>query len=229
VVREVSRLLAEGRAMVGLPALADPVRVGFGQSLGGFIIMIQQGKYADFAGIAVLGASPLVIDNIPFHRDLTDVPAEKRRAAILADNAKAAGLAELPRYHTAPRRLFAGIFHVVGVPDDLLGYDEVECQTLISRVTGVDGMTPGYAAPWADQVRCPVLLGFGDSDVSTDPRREPSGYPLSRHITVATFPDMAHMHNFADTRELLWQVLDGWLPRRSQLGTTPSGTPTRGR
>ena len=74
-----------------------------------------------------------------------------------------------------------------------------------------------------------MFLGFGDSDVSTDPSREPTGCRLSRHITVATFPDMAHMHNFADTRELLWQVLDDWLPRRGQAGGTPSGMPTRGR
>lgn len=40
---------------------------------------------------------------------------------------------------------------------------------------------------------------------------------------------MTDMHNFADTRELLWQVLDGWLPRRGQVGATPSGMPTRGR
>ena len=210
---EVSRRLADGSLLPGLAAVDAAAYVGFGQSLGGFVTMIQQGKYADYAGIAVLGASPLVIDNIPFHRDVSGVPAEERRRMIMADNAASSGLPELPMYHGAPRRFFGGIFHVDGVAEDLLAYDEQHCETLISRVTGVDGMTPGYAAPWADRVAGPVFLGFGDADVSSDPRREPSGYPGSRHITVATFPDMAHMHNFADTREQLWQALDDWLPR----------------
>ncbi len=211
---ELSRRLQNGSLAPGLPAVAAPTFVGMGQSLGGFITMIQQGKYADFAAIAVLGASPLVIDNIPFHRDLTGVPAEERRQVILADNAASSGVPELPMYHGAPRRFFGGIFHVEDVADDLLAYDEKECETLISRVTGVDGMTPGYAAPWADQITRPVFLGFGDADVSSDVRREPTGYPRARHITLATFPEMAHMHNFADTRRELWQALDDWLPRR---------------
>jgi pimeloyl-ACP methyl ester carboxylesterase len=211
---QISAGLAAGSLVPGLAALETPTYAGFGQSLGGFITMIQQGKYADYAAIAVLGASPLVIDNIPFHRDLTGVPADERRRMIMADNAASSGLDELPMYHGAPRRFFGGIFHVEGVADDLLAYDENECETLISRVSGVDGMTPGYAAPWAERITCPVFLGFGDADVSADPRREPTGYPRSRHITVATFPDMAHMHNFADTREQLWEALDDWLPRR---------------
>jgi hypothetical protein len=209
----VADRLAQGALADGLPKLAHPTYVGFGQSLGGFITMIQQGKYADYAGIAVLGASPLVIANIPFHRDLADVPEEERRALILADNAKSAGVDELPPYHSAPRRFYAGVFHVEGVEEDLLAYDEAECEVLISRVTGVDGMTPGYAKPWADRVEGPVFLGFGDADVSAEARLEPSGYPRSRHITLATFPDMAHMHNFAETREQLWLALDRWLPR----------------
>jgi hypothetical protein len=213
VFEQLSRRLVDGTLAAELPPVTNATWVGFGQSLGGFITMIQQGKYADYSGIAVLGASPLLIANIPFHRDLSDVAIDERRTLIMADNAKSSGLDELPPYHGAPRRFFAGIFHVVGVAEDLLAYDESDCETVTSRVTGADGMTPGYAARWADRVAGPVFLGFGDADVSVDPRGEPAGYPASRHITVATFPDMAHMHNFADTREQLWLALDDWLPR----------------
>jgi hypothetical protein len=215
VFQHVSQRLAAGVLVEGLSPVADATYVGFGQSLGGFITMIQQGKYADYAGIAVLGSSPLVIANIPFHRELAEVPEDERRALILADNARSAGVDELPPYHGAPRAAFAGIFHVDDVDPDLVAYDEAECHVLISRVSGVDGMTPGYAKPWADRIEGPVFLAFGDSDVSADPRLEPTGYPSSRHITVATFPDMAHMHNFAVTREQLWRALDSWLPRQS--------------
>src|SRR4051812_42546411 len=76
VFQHVSQRLADGTLAEGLSALAHASYVGFGQSLGGFITMIQQGKYADYAGIAVLGASPLLIANIPFHRDLSGVPED---------------------------------------------------------------------------------------------------------------------------------------------------------
>ena len=54
--------------------------------------------------------------------------------------------------------------------------------------------------------------GWGDVDVSSEPHREPEGYPRSRHVTVAVVEQMAHMHNFADTRAQLWEHLMRWLP-----------------
>jgi pimeloyl-ACP methyl ester carboxylesterase len=203
--------LAKGSLVDGLPALTDPVFLGIGQSLGGFITMIQQGKYADYPGIAVLGASPLVNANIPFHRELDGLSESERRQAVLEDNAKSAGVDELPAYHGAPRELYRGIFHVLDVPEDLFQYDVEQCSTPINRITGVDGMTPGYAKPFADRITSPVFLAFGDSDVSQQPLLEPTGYPAARDVTVVVIPQMAHMHNFADTREDLWKRLDQWM------------------
>ena len=79
-------------------------------------------------------------------------------------------------------------------------------------MTGVDGMTPGYAKPFAEVIESPVFLGWGDVDVSAEPHVEPSAYPRSRHVTLSVVDQMAHMHNFADTRELLWEDLLAWLP-----------------
>lgn len=210
--QQVRAGLEKGTLTAMLPALVDPVYIGIGQSLGGFITMMQQGKYADYPGIGVFGASPILIANIPEHRRLEGMSAEERRRAVMADNAKTAGVAELPAYHGAPRENFAGIFHVPGVADDLLAYDEEQCHTLISRVTGTDGMTPGISQVFADRIEAPVFLAFGDSDVSRDPRSEQAGYPVSRDITLVVVPRMAHMHNFADTRERLWDRFYRWLP-----------------
>lgn len=211
VLEQIREGLAKASLVDGLPALIDPTFIGIGQSLGGFITMIQQGKYDDYPGIAVLGASPLVIANIPFHRSLDGLSESERRQAVLEDNAKTSGTDELPVYHGAPREAFRGIFHVLDVPDDLFQYDVEHCHTLINRMTGVDGMTPGYAKPFADRITSPVFLGFGDSDVSQQPRLEPTGYPASRDLTVVVVPQMAHMHNFANTREQLWRRLDQWM------------------
>jgi hypothetical protein len=121
----------------------------------------------------------------------------------MEDNAKTAGLPELSMYHGAPREIFGGIFHVEDVPDDLVRYDEERCHTLISRVGGTDGMTPGISKEFADRVDVPVFVAFGTSDVSADPHAEPTGYPASPDVTVVVVSRMAHMHNFADTREQL--------------------------
>jgi hypothetical protein len=147
---QVHTLLTKGELHEQLPPLAGPTYVGLGQSLGGHITVMQQGKYADYAGIGAFGVSPTLIANIPNHRRLDGLSSEQRRAAIMADNARTAGVT-------------------------------------------------------------PVFLAFGDSDVAADPRQEPANYPASRHITLVVMPKMTHMHNFADTREQLWESLDRWL------------------
>jgi len=211
VVRHLRDGIARGTLVGGLPALSGSPVVGLGQSLGGFITMMQEGKYRDFDAVAIFGASPLVIANIPQHRRLEGLSTEERRRAIMEDNARTAGVSELPVYHGAPRANFAGIFHVPDVAHDLLEYDEAECDTLISRVSGTDGMTPGISQALAAQITVPVFLAFGEIDVSADPHLEPSGYPAANDITLVVVPDMAHMHNFADTRALLWERFGGWL------------------
>ena len=115
-------------------------------------------------------------------------------------------------YHGAPRDQYRGIFHTPDVPDDLFAYDESECHTLIPRHAGIDGMTPGFAEPFAARITEPVFLAFGAIDVSADPRGEALGYPGSHDITTVVIPDMAHMHNFAETRVELWDRFLRWLP-----------------
>ena len=211
VYQRIRGELKAGSVDTQLAPITDGTYIGMGQSLGGFITMIQQGRYADYAGVAILGASPIVIAHIPHHRQLEGISTDERRRMIMEDNAKSSGLAELPMYHGAPRDIARDIFHVDDVPDDLFRYDEEMCHTLISRVTGVDGMTPGYAKPFAEAIESPVFLGWGDVDVSADAHREPSAYPRSCHVTLSVIEHMAHMHNFADTRERLWEDLLLWL------------------
>jgi hypothetical protein len=37
-----------------------------------------------------------------------------------------------------------------------------------------------------------------------------AAYSASRDVTIFVIPAMAHMHNFASTRERLWQRLEAW-------------------
>jgi len=212
VLEDVRSRASTGTLVDGLPAVESPRYVGVGQSLGGHITMIQQGKYRDYSAVGLCGVSPTVIANIPEHAaSYEGLDADERRSAIMAENARTSGLVELPMYHGAPREHFRGIFHTLDVPDDLVRYDEDQCHTLISRVSGVDGMTPGISRPFAERICDPVFLAFGDSDVSADPRGEPAAFAAARDITLVVVPHMAHMHNFADTREQLWERFHHWL------------------
>jgi pimeloyl-ACP methyl ester carboxylesterase len=117
----------------------------------------------------------------------------------------------MPMYHGVPRGLLAGLFYTPDMPQDLRVYDEEKLATVMSRVTGVDVMLPGAGAKEAAQITCPVFLAFGTVDVSPDPHAEPAAYRKARDVTLFTVPQMAHMHNFADTRKLLWERFYGWL------------------
>jgi len=71
-------------------------------------------------------------------------------------------------------------------------------------------VTPGGVAAEAAGVRCPVLVALGERDVLPDPRGEPRAYLSSPSVDLFICPRMAHMHNFAGTRELFWRRIEPW-------------------
>jgi hypothetical protein len=229
VLEVLQEQLAGGTLTDSLPPLPDATYVGIGQSLGGFVTMIQQGKYDDYPAVGIFGASPLLIANTRDQPDWSTMSAAERRAWIISENARQSGFSELPMYHGAPRDQYRGIFHVPDVPDDLFAYDESQCHTLIPRMAGVDGMTPGLAGPFAARITSPVFLAFGEIDVSADPRAEATGYPNAPDITTVVVPEMAHMHNFAATRVQLWDRFHLWLPvaRRARETAARGGQPSK--
>ena len=69
-------------------------------------------------------------------------------------------------------------------------------------------LEPGVVAveAWRASVRR-CSWACGEIDVVGDPWSEPSAYRSSHDVTVCVFSKMAHMHNFAPTREHLWRRL----------------------
>jgi hypothetical protein len=55
--QEVLRRLADGSLSEAFPVVASPLVVGIGQSMGGCMTVIQQGRYHCYDGIGVLGYS----------------------------------------------------------------------------------------------------------------------------------------------------------------------------
>ncbi|BBZ75463.1 hypothetical protein MANY_08000 [Mycolicibacterium anyangense] len=71
-------------------------------------------------------------------------------------------------------------------------------------------LAPGCIADDAARIECPVFVGAGERDTLPVPHHEPAAYEKSSDVTVFVAPRMAHMHNFASTRAMLWDRLAGW-------------------
>ncbi|MFC5745702.1 hypothetical protein [Actinomadura rugatobispora] len=77
---------------------------------------------------------------------------------------------------------------------------------------------PFAVAKEASAVRVPVLLLYGEQDVTVEPLRDVAIFRSAPDIATAIIPRMAHMHNFAPTRALAWARLQAFIPRVAAVG-----------
>jgi hypothetical protein len=225
--------LASGDLVEGYPPVADVVRVGIGQSMGGCMTVIQQGRHQSYDGIGVLGYSvlhshPPVQPGAPefvtpwIPRDVVMTNWLVGDWAGLPGIVNKASVAASPRLtYPEMRSAMRWCFYYDDVDFEEYGQD-------FARFCGPDGspppwvspkvppvaiswcMTPGAAAPEAAGVVVPVLLAMGERDVCTDPMGEPRAFRSASSVDLFRCPRMGHMHNFAGTRELLWQRIATW-------------------
>lgn len=214
-VTAVLERLRIGSLSVDLAAIDKPFVLGIGQSMGAGVTMIMQGRHRTFDAIAPLGISAI-------HTMLPQRTQEAARAARdvfrfsrqtpldqLVVKASAAGIAD-----------FVYPFHWDDEPEDIRRADMEGGYPLREKVPPFGSATvprcavamnsPGYFTPEVSLVDVPVLMAYGERDVSADMRREPTAFINSNDISVFIVPRMAHMHNFADTRQLLWQRVADW-------------------
>jgi alpha-beta hydrolase superfamily lysophospholipase len=220
--QELLERLAKGTVLDGFPAVVDPLRLGIGQSMGGCLTVIQQGRFHCYDGIGVLGygaihTHPLVTPGEPplvaawRPRDtLHDEPIVVVNGPQLA--AAADQVASTERW----ARMTWG-FHYSDVDDATLAADMERGDTWpawASRTSpaGVASscLTPGAIAPEAAAVLAPVLVAMGERDVIADPKGEPRAYLSARSVDLFICPRMGHMHNFASTREVFWERIETW-------------------
>jgi pimeloyl-ACP methyl ester carboxylesterase len=121
---------------------------------------------------------------------------------------------------TADERFQYG-FHWEDVPRELVradlgsGFPERKAGTPQWGSATVPGcamsmLDPGRVAREAARIDVPVFVGVGERDVCPDPHAEPSAYRSASDVTLYVQPRAAHMHNFAGTRERLWDRLVWW-------------------
>lgn len=225
---EVRRKLAAGTLMDGLEAVRDPVTVGIGQSMGGSLTVVQQGRYHSYDGVGVLGYSPLRTQppTAPGAAPLPLpwMPRDTGPAEGVVTNAPA--LAELAanggqEFGAEVVSALAWGFHYDDVDADVVRRDLEDYPTrggdvppwgsaTVPMTVALWCMSPGGALAEAAAIRCPVLVALGERDVLVDPRGETRAYESTVSVDFFVCPRMAHMHNFAGTRELFWRRLETW-------------------
>jgi alpha-beta hydrolase superfamily lysophospholipase len=211
-ILEISARLADGCLTPKFPALSNLVKIAIGQSMGGCISIVMQGRLATCDAIASLGFSAI-------HTILPQRTEAARQQGIAANKFfRNQNLREI-RGGTAGTD-FLYPFHWEDVPRDILDAD-MECGYPVRKTTPPWGsvtmpacarlmLSPGYVAQEAAMIEVPVLIAAGERDVVPNPHAEPGAFKSSRDVSVYVAPNMAHMHNFASTRRLLWDRIADW-------------------
>lgn len=231
-VRSVVAALRDGTLVAGYSLDADPAVLGIGQSMGGCFLIVCQGQHSVFEGIGVLGFSGIhtVVPSRP-GAPTTPMPWMPRSSTMSApiivnqEVLAAAGssavtgeesLADAAQQAEHPWRW---AFHFDDEPAEVVdrdmaaGLDSAPLPPWRSATTppcAIQMVAPGTVAAEAAAIRVPVFIGVGERDVVPDPRAEPKAFLSSPDITVSVTERMAHMHNFAPTREKLWSRLHHW-------------------
>jgi alpha-beta hydrolase superfamily lysophospholipase len=214
-IRQISEKLATGSLRAGFPELPRLVKIAIGQSMGGCITIVMQGRMATCDAIACLGFSAI-------HTQLPQRTEEARLQAIAANRLfRNQDLrAPMPRGAGVGPIDFLYPFHLEDVPQDLLDADMRSGYPARKTVPPWGSgtvpacarlmLSPGYIAQEAAMIEVPVLVVAGERDVVPEPRAEAAAFRSSRDVSVYIVPKMAHMHNFATTREQLWNRIADW-------------------
>jgi pimeloyl-ACP methyl ester carboxylesterase len=230
-VAAVMAKLESGTLVDGYPPVAGATTLGIGQSMGGCFTIVLQGQHQTFDGIASLGFSGIhtVVPSRPGtpaavwpwvlrNSDLAN-PKVLNHAALAAagptlagQDSLAAGRGEHP---------FTWAFHWDSEPADIVAIDMAASaetydgplpawRSPSTPACGIRMVAPGTVATEAASITVPVLIAVGERDVVPNPWLEPTAFKSSTDISVFVCPRMAHMHNFAPTRQEFWARIHSW-------------------
>jgi pimeloyl-ACP methyl ester carboxylesterase len=221
-VKQLLEALTNGTLCSEFPAIARPVTIGIGQSMSGFIVAATQGLHSTFDGIAILGASMIAITMPLPDGQKPVVPPEgitgEESALYLLENTD-----------------WKYVFHWEDVPQHFLDAD-MEGGLPLRRTApywgsltspGITMITtlPNAVADETARIVVPVLVAMGERDVTKDPLEELAAFPLARDRAAFVVERMAHMHNFAGTRHLLWSRIESFAKHVADLRAINSDEP----
>jgi pimeloyl-ACP methyl ester carboxylesterase len=229
VVTVLDRLRA-GTLAAAVPPADIACVVGAGQSLGGHALLGMQAFHRTFDGIAMLGSS-LVGTNLPVRPGAPEIvipegtTPEQAAQLVLANTDwswafhwEATGAADPWRPpHDLSSLVAADVAAGLPVRRTAPAWGSPTWPGL-----GATAMLPGAMADEAARIDVPVLLAAGERDVCHPPAEEVAALKAATDISVLVVPRMAHMHNFAVTRTLLWERLDEFVSHVTRT-TAPDG------
>jgi pimeloyl-ACP methyl ester carboxylesterase len=234
-VAAVLARLESGTLLDGYPPVTGATTLGLGQSMGGCFTIVLQGQQRVFDGIAALGFSA-IHTVVPSRPGTPPIPwpwllrgSGLASPKVLNQAALAASADPVPGGHDSPpddpaktpEHPFAWAFHWDTEPAGIVaadmaasaeGYDGPlpPWRSPSTPACGIYMVAPGTVATEAASITVPVLVAVGERDVVSTPWLEPSAYKSCPDISVFICPRMAHMHNFADTRQEFWARIHSW-------------------
>ncbi|MEZ4331538.1 MAG: alpha/beta hydrolase [Myxococcota bacterium] len=231
-VRAILERVSHGTLAAGLAPIEPTCVVGVGQSMGGHVAVAMQADHRRFDGLAVLGGS-VVCTTMPR-------PADEDAPVIASEG---------PRPDASPAEVAARaiaatdwrwVFHWEDVPEALVDADFRGGMPVRRTAPPWGSLTtpgfvqslllPGAVSREAAAVTVPVLIAMGERDLCRSPSEERAAFRSARDVDVVVVPRMAHMHNFASTRDRLWRRLEtfvrqveGGRDRRGRRGPSSDG------
>jgi len=193
--------LAGGDLHSRLPAVADPLRIGGGHSMGAMQTVVQQATHRTYDAIMFLGYTT---QGVHFYHGIARVRA--------ADYLPAEPYVDYASNDRAAQRYN---FYWDDVPDEVISFDDTVAVPTPTRI-GLDSIRTDIIKADAAKIEVPVFFGNGERDVSPDPHAEAGHFPRCRDFTMFLLPRSAHCQTFASTRHVFWDRLHDW--SRSILG-----------
>jgi len=108
------------------------------------------------------------------------------------------------------RRAAPGSFFLPDVPRPVKAAFSAE-RTELLYGCALSTMIPGHTDAEKATVAVPVLLAFGDHDLTDDYEANAAGYRSCADLTLFVLEGSAHCHNQAGTRALLWDRVAEWV------------------
>jgi pimeloyl-ACP methyl ester carboxylesterase len=200
--------LRAGTLVPGLPALPDPWAVGVGHSMGGMLSTVQQARCRSFDALIGLGHGG---DGLPSF--LT--PDELALAGRPLDEIESS-IVECARHRFASptriddKRAEPNSFFAPDVPREVkAAFSRQRAQLLYT--CGLTSMIPGSTDVEKAAVDVPLLLAYGDGDLTRNFSGAFARYAHATDATLFVLRDSAHCHNQATTRTELWDRMDRWV------------------
>ncbi len=222
--------LRDGTLVDGLDSLAVDTVVGMGQSMGGCLLTVQQANHHTFDRVAFLGWSG-IYTNFPApdgSRITYPMPPRGTDLRPIADQILGVVAPDAEQFRFCfhwpdeePALMEADLASYAPFSGVVRGDAASPWGSATMPACAVTMMTPGSVAAEAAAIDVPVLVGAGERDTLPDPWAEPSAYRGSSDVSLRVVPRMSHMHNFARTREVLWERIGAFAAgSRDVVGAT---------